>query len=628
MEDKQKKVAKLVDQLLTPAANSYRFLRKLVKKSKDKMPYVYQEIERLIKSHLITVEKDQKLLNDQDLNGFGDIITKNFAKKLPNIKEKQINKIIKDKSSESFLNRFAKGLTDAEEEKEYTQVSKEKLFKRVLIANRGEIALRILRGCRELGIKTAIIYTKQDKNTLAVKFADKSYFIGNNPQDYLNYEKIIKIAKKAKADSIHPGYGFLSENSDFTKLCEKKNIKFIGPSSKSIIAMGNKDKAKQTIKKLKIPAILGTKSLKNEKDAIKSAKEIGYPVIVKAVSGGGGKGMRIINKEKELHNAFKSAQAEAQTSFGSDTLYMEKYMGSPHHIEFQILADKFGNAIHLGERDCSIQRRHQKLIEEAPSPALDQKLREKMGEAAIKIVKAVKYQGAGTVEFLLDKKKNFYFMEMNTRIQVEHGITEMITGVDLIKEQIKIAAGGKLAYNQDDIKIKGSAIECRINAECPSEGFCLATGTITNYLPPGGPGIRVCSSCYTGHIVSPHYDSLIAKLMCSGSNRHEAISRMKRALDEFIIEGVDTTISFHKDILNNKKFVKGNVTTDFIIKNKIIENLKKEKPKKNGLTKKEKILIVTTAISQYTEGKGISKKKPSAWAIAGRQEQMDSEENV
>jgi len=625
MVSNQKRIANTVNKLLIPVARSYRFVKGLAKKTHDKMPYVYNEVEKIIKSHMITLEKDEKLMHNPDINGFGDLIAKNLAKKLPNLKEKQINKIIKDKSSESFLDMLAKGLTNVEEEKEYTKVSKEKLFKRVLIANRGEIALRILRACRELGIKTIIIYSNQDKNTLAVRFADKKYNIGGSSKAYLDYKKIIKIAKKAKADAIHPGYGFLAENSDFAKLCEKNKIKFIGPSSKSIILVGNKDKAKQTIKKLGIPVITGTKALKDEKDAIKATEKIGCPAILKAVSGGGGKGMRIVNNKKELSAAFKSAQSEAESSFGNKALYMEKYIEEPRHIEFQILVDRFGNAIHLGERECSIQRRYQKLIEEAPSPALDKKLRAVIGEVAIKIAKTVKYQGAGTVEFLLDNK-NFYFMEMNTRIQVEHGITEMITGVDLIKEQIKIAAGARLTYKQEDIKINSNAIECRINAECPSSGFAPQTGTIINYLPPGGPGIRVCSSCHTGHVVSPHYDSLIAKLMCRGSNRHEAIARMKRALEEFIIEGVDTTISFHKAVLDCKGFVKGDTTTNFIEKYNILGKLVKGKVHKNGLTKKEKLLIVTTAVSQYTEKNKID-KKPSEWVIAGRQESM-SEENV
>jgi len=627
MRKNRKKILKIVNELLVPLEKGYMFLKRLLKKTQDKMPYVYREMEKIIKSHLVTLGKDEKLLHNPSINDFGSLIAKNLAQKLPNLNQKQINRIIEDRSSKSFLDMLARGLTNVEEEKEYTKVSKEKLFKRILIANRGEIALRIIRACRELEIQTAVIYAKQDKNTLAVKFADKAYPIGNDAKNYLDYKKIIKTAKKAKADAIHPGYGFLAENSDFAKLCEKRKIKFIGPSSKSVILMGNKDMARQTIRKLGIPLIIGTESLKDENDAIKAAEEIGYPVILKAVAGGGGKGMRTVNKKEEIPTTFKSVQAEAESSFGNKALYMEKYLEEPKHIEFQVLCDKRGNAIHLGERDCSIQRRHQKLIEETPSPALDKKLREKIGEAAIKIVKAVKYEGAGTVEFLLDKNKNFYFMEMNARIQVEHGITEMVTGVDLIKEQIKVAAGAKLAYKQDDIQISGSAIECRINAECPAEDFCPKTGTILNYLPPGGPGIRVCSSCHTGHVVSPHYDPLIAKLMCRGSNRQEAIAKMKRALEEFIIEGVDTTIPFHKAVLNSKGFTKGDITTNFIEKYNILENLKEEKPKKKELTKKEKVLIVTTAVSQYLD-KGSVEKKSNNWVTAARQESNNSEENV
>ncbi len=621
-----KKIVKLVNKLSKHMEKSYNILKKIARKTHDKVPYVYEEVEKLIKSHLVVLEKDEKLLHNPDINGFGDLIAKNLAKKLPNLKEKQINKIIEEKSSKSFLDMLTRGLTDSENEKEYTKVNDKKLFKRILIANRGEIALRIIRACRELNIETIAIYSKHEEKTLAVKFADKSYCIGKGAKDYLNYNKIIKIAKNAKADAIHPGYGFLAENSDFAKLCEKNKIKFIGPSAKSIILMGNKDQARRTIKRLEIPLIEGTDILKDEKEAIESAEKIGYPVIIKAVAGGGGKGMRIITNKKEIPSLFKSAQSEAESAFGNNAMYMEKYLEEPKHIEFQILADKQGNAIHLGERDCSIQRRHQKLIEESPSPALNKSLREKIGKAAIKIVKAVKYEGAGTVEFLLDQDKNFYFMEMNTRIQVEHGITEMVTGVDLLKEQIKIAAGAKLAYTQNDIKINGWAIECRVNAECPSEGFCPTTGTIINYLPPGGPGIRVCSSCHTGHVVSPHYDSLIAKLMCKGSNRQEAISRMSRALNEFIIEGVDTTIPFHKIILNDKKFSKGDICTNFIEKNNIMDELKKKKSIKK-LTKKEKVLIVTTAVSQYME-KTHTEKKQSEWVIANRQESIQNQENV
>ena len=370
--------------------------------------------------------------------------------------------------------------------------------------------------------------------------------------------------------------------------------------------------------------------LKDEQSAVEIAEKIGYPVILKAASGGGGKGMRVIRKAKELRKAYSSAQNEAEASFGDRNLYMEKYIEDPRHIEFQILADRYGNVIHLGERDCSIQRRHQKLIEEAPSPAIDRKMRERMGNEAVAIMKSVGYEGAGTVEFLLDKNRNFYFMEVNTRIQVEHGVTEMVTGVDLVKEQIKLAAGAKLAFAQDDIKINGWSVECRINAESPLTDFSPEVGTISNYLPPGGPGIRVCSSCHTGHFISPNYDSLIAKLMCGGKTRHEAISRMRRALDEFIIEGVQTTIPFHKTVMSHKQFWKGNVTTSFIEENDILGLLRKNGKmpnKKKELPNQERILVVTTAASRYMREKKHRSRMlgNNAWVSAGRQELINSE---
>ncbi|MBI2138970.1 acetyl-CoA carboxylase biotin carboxylase subunit [Candidatus Woesearchaeota archaeon] len=497
------------------------------------------------------------------------------------------------------------------------------MFRRILIANRGEIALRILRACRELQIETVAVYTPHDKGALAVKFADKAYQIGRNANDYLNTEKILAIAKKAKVDAIHPGYGFLAENAGFSALCEKNGIKFIGPSSESMGKLGNKDGARMMAQQLGIPILKGSKPLKDEHEALEMAKGIGYPVILKAVSGGGGKGMRVIRNPSAIHAAFRSASAEARASFGKGRLYIEKYLEDPSHIEFQILADKYGHAIHLGERDCSIQRKHQKLIEESPSPVLGSALREKMGEAAVSLAKEAHYEGAGTVEFLLGKKKDFYLIEMNTRIQVEHGITEMVTGVDLIKEQIKIAAGAKLAYRQHDLTFDGWAIECRINAESPSQNFAPQTGTIRNYLPPGGIGIRVCSSCHAGHVVSPHYDSLIAKLMCKGSSRLEAIARMRRALQEYIIEGVETTIPLHIAILSHKEFIRGNVTTHFIEKFKIIEKIKKEKPRKRPLTKEEKTIIITAAVAQYKgSGQGNSLTGSNGWMQAARQESL------
>ncbi len=627
--NKQDKVERLLNKMISPLALSYKLIRKIVRKTHDSVPLVYEQVESLIRSQLVSLEKDKRLLHAPDIESFANVIASNIVNKIPNIDEKTLNEMVTDKSYGSFLDMLTRGFGVArEEEKDYTLLSKEKLFKKILIANRGEIALRIIRACRELGIKTIVIYSKPDKDSLAVKFADESYRIGNT-NGYLDIKKIIKIAKKNNADAIHPGYGFLAENAKFASLCEKNNIKFIGPSSRVLELMGDKIRAKESMINAGVPVISGTKNaLKNEKDALDLADKVGYPVILKAAAGGGGKGMRIVRNKKELIKSYKSAQLESKVSFGDSSIYMEKYLENPRHIEFQILADRYGNVIHLGERECSVQRRHQKLIEEAPSQALDKKLRERMGEISTRVVKSVGYEGAGTVEFLLDSNKKFYFIEMNTRIQVEHGITEMVTGVDLVIEQIKLASGAKLAYTQDDIKINGWAIECRINAECPEEGFCPETGTITDYLPPGGPGIRVCSSCHTGHVISPHYDSLISKLICSGRTRHEAILKMRRALDEYIIEGVHTTIPFHKIVLINKQFWKGNISTSFIEQNNIIEQLKYQKRfVKKKLSKKEKILLVTTAVSHYLEDKktNLYDGKPTSWALAGRQELMNEE---
>ncbi|MBI3026835.1 acetyl-CoA carboxylase biotin carboxylase subunit [Candidatus Woesearchaeota archaeon] len=495
-------------------------------------------------------------------------------------------------------------------------------FKRILIANRGEIALRVIRACRELGIESVVIYSEEEKDSLAVKFADKSYNIGK-PKNYLHIKRIVKIAKQSGCDAIHPGYGFLAENPKFAKICEKKGIKFIGPSFKMIKKLGDKVDAKKAMLKANIPILEGLKEdLKSSRHALKVARRIGLPVILKASAGGGGKGMRIVANEEELSMAYESAKKEALNAFGDGSLYMEKYLEEPRHIEFQILADRYGDVIHLGERDCSVQRRHQKLVEEAPSPALTNEMRETMGNAAVNAIKAIGYDGAGTVEFLLDKNRNFYFIEMNTRIQVEHGVTEMVTNVDLVKEQIKLAEGAKLAYKQEDIKIGGHAIECRINAEDPSSNFTPSPGTIVNYLPPGGPGIRISSSAHVGYKILPQFDSLIALLICYGRTRHEAIARMKRALDEFIIEGVKTTIPFHRIVLGKRQFTRGNVTTSFIENNNIIEELKYLKPKKEALTKEKKVIIVTTAVAQYLSKKK-SRIKVNPWVMAARQEAMN-----
>ncbi|MBU0614718.1 MAG: acetyl-CoA carboxylase biotin carboxylase subunit [Nanoarchaeota archaeon] len=500
------------------------------------------------------------------------------------------------------------------------------MFKNVLIANRGEIALRIIRACKELGIKTTVIYSKPDKDSLAVKFADKKYNLGK-PEAYLDIKKIVKIAKKAKVDAIHPGYGFLSENTEFAKLCEQNKIKLIGPSSRAMAMMGDKSQARATMIKAGIPVIKGIKDmLKDINHAKEVSKQIGYPVIIKAVAGGGGRGMRVVSKEEDIESAYNAAKTEAASAFGNDSLYIEKYVEDPRHIEFQILADRYGNVIHLAERDCSIQRRHQKLIEEAPSPALSNKMREEMGRIAVHAAEVVGYEGAGTVEFLLDKNNKYYFMEMNTRIQVEHGVTELITGVDLIKEQIKIAAGAKLTSKQEDIIISGWAIECRINAESPTE-FLPSNGTITNYLVPGGPGIRICSCSHSGHRITPHYDSMISKLMVRGKDREEAISRMSRALDEYIIEGVETTIPFHKAVIRNRYFISGKVTTSFIDKHNIISQVKNYTNGKRKLTKKEKLVIVSTAVSKYLSENKVPSQQPNEWVMAGRRELMEHEGN-
>lgn len=441
------------------------------------------------------------------------------------------------------------------------------MFSKVLIANRGEIALRIVRACRELGIRTVAVYSETDKDSLHVRFADEAICIGKpkSSDSYLNIPAIISAAEIADVEAIHPGYGFLSENAHFAEICESCKITFIGPPPLAITKMGDKSVAKDTMEQAKVPTVPGSDGLvKNEQDAIKIAEKIGYPVMIKASAGGGGKGMRIAHNRPSLVSSFQLAQAEAQSAFGNNDVYIEKYIDGARHIEMQVLADKFGNTIHLRERECSIQRRHQKLIEETPSPAINDRIREKMGEAAVKASKAVGYFSAGTVEFILDKDSNFYFMEMNTRIQVEHPITELITGVDLVKEQIRIAAGERLKLTQKDIVCNGHAIECRINTEDPDNNFMPSPGKVTFYHPSGGLGIRVDSHLYTGYSIPPYYDSLIAKLIVHADDRKQAIARMRCALAEFIIEGVKTTIPFHLKVFENPDFQKGAYSTKFI----------------------------------------------------------------
>ncbi|QTD41724.1 acetyl-CoA carboxylase biotin carboxylase subunit [Sporosarcina sp. Te-1] len=443
-------------------------------------------------------------------------------------------------------------------------------MKKVLIANRGEIAVRIIRACRELDIKTVAVYSEADQEALHVELADEAYCIGPklSKDSYLNFSNIISVAKLTGCDGIHPGYGFLAENASFAELCEEVNIEFIGPTADAISKMGTKDVARETMRQAGVPIVPGSDGIvADEVEGLEVAKQIGFPVIIKATAGGGGKGIRVARNEEELVKGIKITQKEAAAAFGNPGVYLEKFIEEFRHVEVQVLADKHGNTIHLGERDCSIQRRMQKLVEEAPSPALTPELRKEMGEAAVKAAEAVNYRGAGTVEFIFDHiNKKFYFMEMNTRIQVEHPVTEMITGIDLIKQQLHVAAGEKLPYKQEDIQINGWAIECRINAENPAKNFMPSPGKVTMYMAPGGYGVRVDSAMYPGYSIPPYYDSMVAKLIVHGDTREEAVARMKRALGEFIIEGVNTTIPFHLNLMDHEVFKSGDFDTKFLEK--------------------------------------------------------------
>ena len=440
-------------------------------------------------------------------------------------------------------------------------------MEKILIANRGEIALRVIRACMELGIKTVAVYSEADRESLHAYLADEDICIGGPraTDSYLDPRRIISAAVVTNADAIHPGYGFLAENADFAEMCEAHGITFIGPTPEQIRAMGDKSRAKELMKKAGVPVVPGSDGLVEElDDAIQIAEEIGYPVIIKATAGGGGKGMRLAKDRTELIKNFEMARVEAQSAFGNPGVYIEKFIVNPRHIEVQLLGDGRGNVIHLGERDCSIQRRHQKLIEESPSPIVDEELRRRLGEAAIAGAKAINYRGAGTIEFLVDEDKNFYFMEMNTRIQVEHPVTEMVTSTDIVKEQIRIAAGEGLRFRQEDIEFRGHAIEVRINAEDPDNNFMPSPGKITSFHIPGGPGVRVDTHAYAGYVIPPFYDSMIAKLIVWGEDRQEAIARMRRALKEFIVEGVKTTIPFHQKVMEDPDFVAGNFNTGFL----------------------------------------------------------------
>ena len=437
------------------------------------------------------------------------------------------------------------------------------MFRKVLIANRGEIALRVIRACRELGLRTVAVYSEADRESLHVRFADEDVCIGppSARESYLNIPRIIAAAEITGADAIHPGYGFLAENAEFSEICEASEITFIGPTPQQIRQMGDKATARRTMREVGVPIVPGTDAIADPDEALAAAREIGFPVLIKAAAGGGGKGMRVANDEDDFIAAFGMARSEAGAAFGDDSVYVEKYLARPRHIEFQILGDSHGRIVHLGERDCSIQRRHQKLLEEAPSPALSPELRAAMGEAAVRGARAIDYVGAGTIEMLLNEDNSFYFMEMNTRIQVEHPVTEMCTGFDLVKEQIRAAAGLPLSLPNTEIQLRGHAIECRINAEDPARNFAPSPGTINTFHLPGGPGVRVDTHAYAGYKVPQYYDSLLGKLIVHGATREEAIGRMKRALMETVIEGVHTTIPFLLQVMDNPEFIAGEVDT-------------------------------------------------------------------
>lgn len=441
------------------------------------------------------------------------------------------------------------------------------MFQKILIANRGEIAVRIIRACREMGIKTVAVYSEADRDALHTLLADEAICIGpaSSAESYLNMEQILTACVAMKADAIHPGFGFLSENARFAELCEKCHIRFIGPPAEVIHRMGNKSEARKTMMEAGVPVIPGSKEpVFTVEEGLKTAREVGFPVMIKASSGGGGKGMRVSYGEDDFASNFQNAQMESVKGFSDDTMYIERFVERPRHIEFQILADSFGNVVHLGERDCSIQRRHQKLLEEAPSAAISEELRERMGQAAVKAARSVHYENAGTIEFLLDKNKEFYFMEMNTRIQVEHPVTEAVTDLDLIKEQIRIAAGDPLSVTQEDIQITGHAIECRINAENPDKHFMPCPGTITDIHLPGGRGVRVDTAVYNNYTIPPNYDSMILKLIVHDKDRPSAIAKMRSALGELVIEGITTNVDFQYELIGDRDFEDGNVDTDFI----------------------------------------------------------------
>ena len=499
---------------------------------------------------------------------------------------------------------------------------KVKEFKKVLIANRGEIAIRVARACRKMGIGTVAVYSEADRNALHVRYADEAYYIGPSPanESYLRIDKIVEVAVKSGCDAVHPGYGFLAENSEFVKACEEAGITFIGPNTESMYILGDKTRARQKMIDAGVPVVPGTKDpVESLEHALKVAEEVGYPIMFKASAGGGGKGMRLISSPEEFKEVYDLAKGEALSAFGDDRMYIEKAIVKPRHVEIQIARDKHGNAIHMFERECSIQRRHQKVIEESPSLAINDEVRHKMGEAAIKAVAAANYDSVGTVEFLVDKDMNFYFLEVNTRLQVEHPVTEMVTGIDIVKLQIEIAEGKPIPYKQEDIKQVGHAIECRIYAEDPDNNFMPSPGFITGLRLPGGPGVRVDSGVYSRGEVPLYYDPMVAKLVVWDETREDAIARMKRALKEFVVKGIKTTIPFHQKVMRNEDFIKGNISTEFIDKEVLVEPQKREGSKEAALA--------AAAIKEFLREKELARKLlefketcgyGSPWKEAGR----------
>ncbi len=502
-------------------------------------------------------------------------------------------------------------------------------FKKVLIANRGEIAVRVIRACRELGIRSVALYSDADRNALHVRFADEAHPCGPAPaaQSYLDMDKVMEIAKKSGAEAIHPGYGFMSENAAFARRCKEEGIIFIGPRPETIESMGDKVISRQKMAAAGVPIVPGTTEKLSDEQAIAYAGEIGLPVMVKATAGGGGKGMRLVREESELASSIKRARSEARASFGDDSIYVEKFVEEPRHIEIQILGDSHGNALHLFERECSIQRRHQKVIEEAPANRMPPALREEMGQAAVAAAKAVNYEGAGTCEFLVDAKFNFYFLEMNTRVQVEHPVTEMITNIDIVKTGIRIAAGQEIGIRQEEVGINGWAIECRIYAEDPEQNFRPSPGEVLAYRPPGGPGVRNDPGVYPGAEVTVHYDPMVAKLICWGRNRDEAISRMKRALREFVVKGIKTSIPFHRVVMDNPKFLEGHYDTSFI-ETEILGSASSELPSDEEELQLAIMLAAIAACRRDQDSAsriqqpGGAKQSGSNWRMLGRARQM------